>query len=476
MPARPLATGTAAGRTATPPAPTATRPSASATASPRPATATVASTTAASAAPTRAAGPAATSAATRTPTAPAAGQAPAATFPPYQSPTPRPTSTDPVQIGLVATVQSALTQAATPLPPSKTATTSGYQGIAALPLQGRGADREWWLVYPVGTRYGGDTPVDLWLAVYHRVGSGWQRVARVTFDQGPDYIAEESVSQIQVPSPLTWIAVSGSAGAHGGTFLVFSFDGQTLRQVVQHGQGNPYAGEARDVNGDNVPDIVLNTTEYYVSCYACGVRLWRFEVRRFEGDKLVRVELTKLPASAPAETRRLNERAVDLANGELWKDAQATIAQAVSLAPQDATVAWNAALIKLHAEPRGEQARQGPAKFLSSVFYGDYKAAVELLRPLEPDQWAALDSDVLIFATQNLVEEMTTKALAVEPKLAEAYFLRGLAAVTVDRSKPQPQPPRRSYADGLADLGKAVELAPQEPLFTKGLAYFRARR
>ena len=465
LPPRPIATATTAPPSVTVPPRTPTSPApASATPSPRPAATTpAAASVAASATPARTATQAAT-------------LAPGGAFPPYQSPTPRPTSTDPVQIGLVATVQAGLALTPTPRPASKAATTSGYASIAALPIQGRGGDREWWLVYPTGSRFGGETPLEMWLAVYHRTPSGWQRVSRLVLDQGPDFLAEESVSQIQVASPLTWLAVSSGAGAHGGLFQVFSFDGQALREVVHHGQGNPDAGEVRDLNGDGIPDIILNTTEYYVSCYACGVRLWRYEVQRFQGDRLVKVELTKLPATAPAEARRLNDRAVDLAKGELWKDAQATIAQAVSVAPQDATVAWNAALIQLHAEPRGRQAQQGPARFLSAVFYGDYKAALERLRPLEPDRWAAVDGDALIFGTQNLIDEMTTRALAVEPTLAEAYFLRGLEAVTVDRTKPQPQPPRRSYSDGLADLAKAVQLNPQEPLFAKGLAYFRARR
>ncbi len=473
LPPRPVSTAPLAPASPTAGPPTTTRPAPSVTPAPRPSAVTAVAATATSAPATRAATPAASATPARAATSAAT---PAATggFPPYQSPTPRPTSTDPVQIGLVATVQAALALTPTPHAASKTGRTSGYDGIAALPLQGRGADREWWLVYPIGSRFGGDTPLEMWLAVYRRTPSGWQRVTRLVLDQGPDFLAEESVSQIQVASPLTWLAISSGAGAHGGLFQVFSFDGQTLREVVHHGQGNPDAGQVRDLNGDGVPDIILNTTEYYVSCYACGVRLWRYEVQRFQGDRLIKVELTKLPTTAPAEARQLNDRAVDLANGELWKDAQAAIAQAMAQAPQDPTVAWNAALIKLYAEPRGQQARQGPARFLSSVLYGDYKAAVDLLRPLEPDQWAAVDGDALIFGTQNLMDEMTTKALAVEPKLAEAYFLRGLEAVTVDRSKPQP--PRRSYADGLADLAKAVELNPQEPVFAKGLAYFRARR
>jgi hypothetical protein len=62
---------------------------------------------------------------------------------------------------------------------------------------------------------------------------------------------------------------------------------------------------------------------------------------------------------------------VDLARGELWKDAQETIQKAAQLSPEDETVAWNSALIGLIAARRAEAAQEpdSPYPLLQNIFW-----------------------------------------------------------------------------------------------------------
>jgi tetratricopeptide (TPR) repeat protein len=201
------------------------------------------------------------------------------------------------------------------------------------------------------------------------------------------------------------------------------------------------------------------------------VRYIRYQVLRWNGSKLVLVELTLLPDSAPAEVRDLNNRAVKLAGAELWKEAQATAGQALALAPQDPTVTWNAALIRLHAEAYQSQLKDSPYPLLVQVFYGDYAAALEVMRPYTPEQIfdaptplvAGTPAEGWEDALSERIITSTTQALTVQPDLAAAYFLRGWATHLVRPDDPQVK----------ADIEKAATLAPNEPLFAASLAYLK---
>ena len=86
----------------------------------------------------------------------------------------------------------------------------------------------------------------------------------------PDYVGEGGLAQMQVEPSHTWMALEGGAGAHSGVFELLNFDGQTLQVQVNGFSSSPGVGTLQDINGDGVPDVVLNATDYYVFCYGAA--------------------------------------------------------------------------------------------------------------------------------------------------------------------------------------------------------------
>ncbi len=235
----------------------------------------------------------------------------------------------------------------------------------------------------------------------------------------------------------------------------------------------PGAGYVQDLNGDGLEEVVLDLTEPYVFCYACGVRLVDFSVLRWTGAQLEAVNLALLPDSAPAEARDANNLAVRFAEGWLWADARSTIAQAAALAPDDATVAWNKVVIDLLATGR-DMARNDAYPLLENLFYGDYGAVRDEMAAVGVDNLFGADTPLIVGTmAESWVDDLatwidlaTTKALTLDPDLPMAHFVRGWIALHVNPSDPA----------GLADIQRAAELAPNEPLFTNSVALLTGSR
>jgi hypothetical protein len=167
----------------------------------------------------------------------------------------------------------------------------------------------------------------------------------------------------------------------------------------------------------------------------------------------------------------LNNRAVDLAQADLWVDAQQFIQQALSRSPQEETIRWNALLIDHIAAIRAEAVTRSPYPLLSYVFYGDYPEAMRLVRGRSPKELfsnqSTLISGTLAQGRQvrlhEWMERFTSQALEVQPDLAAAYFLRAWSTYLVD-------PQDRHILD---DLAAAARLDPKEALFGLSLEYMR---
>ena len=230
-----------------------------------------------------------------------------------------------------------------------------------------------WIVHSTGSRSFDEPVQQHFVDVYTRDGSAWKELSRLELEN-PDYLDEDGVQQVMIEPQRMWLSVESGAGAHAGCLDILSFDGKVLKDEVSSCNSSPDGGEVADVNGDGVPDVVLNQSENYVFCYACGVRLKVFEVMRWDGTTLADVHVQKLPASAPSNVREANDRAVDLFNHELVKDAETAIENAAVLDPRNDTLKWNAAIIKLHADARRENVVDGGYPLLTNVFYGDYQA------------------------------------------------------------------------------------------------------
>lgn len=363
------------------------------------------------------------------------------------------------------------------LRPELEAMRASFRPVGVLPLVATGADEQLWLVYTYGFRGFGEGPgQEHWLAVYTANGGGYRKVSHAVLEW-PDYVEPSGVRQVFLgggdPPTRLWITVASGVGAHGGCCDLFMYDWQHLVGRVSHCHSSPGAGEVSDVDGDGVPEVVLNRSDEYVFCYACNVRYVAWMVLRCDEQECREVTFSGLPDSVPAEVRSLNDQAVALAKAGLWKDAQAAMAQALASGVYHPTLATNAALIRLHAEALERQIWEGGYPLLAHVFYGDYEAALALMRPLKPEDIWRPDTP-LVRGTlaegyeANLAEWLTRatgSALEARPDLAGAYFLRGWASYLQDPSGP----------NALADVRQAAELAPGEGLFAESLAYLEGR-
>lgn len=371
---------------------------------------------------------------------------------------------------LLQLVQSSLPEAA-------------FEGLDVLPLTVPNGSQPLWAVYSYGMRnYDLDPVPGHIVAIFAQGPDGWTEISRFDLDVapiggdpligvGPDIIAQDGVRQVFIDPSRTWIQVDGGVGAHSGTFQLLSFDGVALRQEVGGASSSPGAGMVADLNGDGQQDVVLDTTERYVFCYACGVSAPYFQVYTWDGKQMRPVAIAPLgQAEQDQPYWRPNNEAVRLAEAGLWAEALARVDEAVQAAgaadPLTAagSLRWNQALIKLDHDAYLKALQASAYPLLSSVFYGDYAGAVDIMRSFSIPE--IFDQDTPLVrgtaaegweeALSGYLVQSATDALSRVPDLAPAYFLRAWAGYLVDPSDPKVR----------EDLARAAALAPGDPLFS----------
>lgn len=359
-----------------------------------------------------------------------------------------------------------------------------YSGDPALlPLRAPVDSPPLWALYSTGMRNYDLDPVPAhFMAIFTRDEAGWRELARIDLNQPPagdellveplpDFIDPSGVQQVDIEPSRVWLTVDGGAGAHSGTFQVLSFDGQALTLELASSAASPGAGFVADVNQDGQNDVVFNATEPYIFCYACGVRHPYFQVHTWLGDALAPVELSDLMmgqrGTPPDEA---NSAAVALAQAGLWPDALTKIDEAVALAGGDdppaaaGSLRWNQALIRLNHDAHVQAVQDSAYPLLNQVFYGDYAAAVDLMRPYSVTQIFSADTPLVVgTAAEDWQPELSgyllssaNAALAVQPDLAPAWFVRAWARYLADQNDP-------SVA---LDAAQAAVLAPDDALYT----------
>ncbi len=350
-------------------------------------------------------------------------------------------------------------------PTPEGSTDSHIEGVHVTRVQGKTSPL--WVANTYGLR-NFDPQETHFVAVYSHPNEKWQELGRLALDL-PDYLDPGSVTQIRIEPTQLWLQVEGGAGAHGGVFYVLRFDGTTLSKEIEFSGSSPNAADVRDINGDGVLDVLENATDAYVFCYACGVQLINYDVMRWDGSKMVKVELQPLSPTVPAEARRLNDLALTEIKGELWKVAKENIDKAKTLAPQDETLGWNAALIGLTAGARQAHIKDSGHPLMETIFYGDYDAAIAGLRKYSPEELFGPQTPIIVGtpaegnedSLRKSIIDTTTKALVVDPNLAGALFLRGWAEFV----------PGKPNTAATSDIKHAAELNPQEELFKNAAAY-----
>jgi tetratricopeptide (TPR) repeat protein len=402
--------------------------------------------------------------------------APTATPAPTETPTPPVTGAEADPADLEALVAASLG-----ITTSETATyTIGIEGVRAIALENPLDDRPLWLAYTYGLR-NFDPLQNHLLAIYTYDGDEWLELAQVELaDNGdpenpavaPDYVGDGSVTQVAIEPTHIWVQLEGGVGAHSGVYGLYSFDGSTLALQVPGFSSSPGVGRLADLNNDGIQEVLLDATDYYVFCYACGVRKIDYTVWRWDGTQMAPVTLEPLPADAPAELQTINERALALVAAGLWKDALAAVeeAQTLSVSDPSETFTWNSALIRLNAEAKRDAISDSPYPLLANLFYGDFDAAVAVIRDEAWVDGAFSPDSPLITGTvaegweEALADWITNTvdpALAYNPDLAAAYFLRGWA--TYVRTGDE--------AAALPDVQRAAELAPDDEFYAKSVEF-----
>jgi hypothetical protein len=345
----------------------------------------------------------------------------------------------------------------------------GFSGVNVLPLKTANGQPPLWAAFTYGMR-SFDPQQNHFVSIFTHTETGWQQLSRLDLE-APDYIDPDSIQQVAIDPAHIWLEVQSGVGAHGGCYDLLMFDGSVLTDTVQNCSSSPGAGSVVDVNGDGQLDVVLDQTDAYVFCYACGVRFPGFAVMRWDGQRWVEVQLTLLPDSAPAELRQSINHAVELAQAGLWKEALAAVDQAAALNAPDETANWDAALIRLQVKALQDQIDNQAYPLLDNLFYGDYPAALNVMRAYSPEQLFGPDTPLITGTVAEgwadsvtyWVTSTTTSALKVQPDLAAGYFLQGWGLHLADPTS----------ADAVADIEKAAQLDPNEPLYSQSLAYLK---
>lgn len=345
----------------------------------------------------------------------------------------------------------------------------GIDHVSVIHLKSSTLPGNYWLVYSTGSRMFDNPPQQHFAAIYEHRDSGWRRISRVDL-MNPDYLAEGSVVQVNIEPTHYWIAVESGVGAHGGCFDLLSFDGSNLKDEESNCASDPAAGSVQDLVGDGTGEVILNTSDDYVFCYACGIRVASYKVMRWNGTALAEIKAETLTNSTVVGLKQTNDQAVELFNHSLLKDAHTAIEKAYALDPTNETVKWNRVLINLHADTRRQVAMDSQYPLLANLFYGDYDAALKVLRPHTLDDIlsdpktspliAGTVAEGYADALTAYITSTTTLALEADPNLAGAYYLRGWALHLAGGHDSQV----------VADIEKSVMLSPTDTLFASTLA------
>lgn len=362
-----------------------------------------------------------------------------------------------------------------------------YESVEVLPVNNLRGQPPLWVVYSTGRRnFEAPGSPSHFVALY-TVDSqqNWQELVSLNLQTdsdspSPDYLDKSGLHQVQIDPSRIWLSVEGGIGAHGGIFQLLSFDGKNLKIELTAANDTAGTGSIQDVNDDGVMDVVINVSDNYVFCYACGVRKYAYDVYRWDASssQMVKVELTTLSSEHPELVTIPNNTAVSDARAGLWKDALSQIVLAegtANTADQAAldTIRWNRGVIQINATALSKAVGDSPFPLLAKVFFGDYTAAEDMFHSYAPDQIFSQQSPLIIgtiaegnqSALSDYLMNSTNNAIGLDPRLSEAYFLRAWAEYLNNPADPNIR----------TDVMKALSLSPQDALYKASIEYLSAQ-
>ena len=306
------------------------------------------------------------------------------------------------------------------------------------------------------------------VSIHEALPGGWLELDRTELDC-VNYLDEFSLEQVKIEAASLWLTVQGGAGAHGGCLEVLRWDGQVLSLVISSFNSIPNAGSVMDLNGDGQLDLLLNNSDPYIFCYACGLQLYLARFFHWDGDKLAEAAPRSLPDDRSADLRAWNSHALALAEVGLYPDALIEIEQAQILAPSDATVHWNAAWIRHHLDVSRQLALASPFPVLSHVFAGDWDSSFDALWTMGVTNLfgdTPIPAGSAAFGFEHTVGELLIQygnnALTLQPERAVIHALGAWGRYLVNRDDP-------AVRSGLL---RAAELAPEDSRYSEFAAAF----
>ncbi|OQY47355.1 MAG: hypothetical protein B6242_05275 [Anaerolineaceae bacterium 4572_78] len=309
------------------------------------------------------------------------------------------------------------------------------------------------------------------VAVYTHNDNQWQEISRLDLESMPDYMHDSPPHVVEIEPDLAWIEIDGAVGAHSTVYEIVSFDGKNLNSEITSFNSSGEAGYLKDINEDGTLEVILNLTENYIFCYACGVRKPIFDIVAWNGSELLSVSLEFSTNFDPKSPDALNNKAVQLGQVELWMDAQTIMDEALAQDSDNPVFKKNGAIIKLHADAHKSFTENSPYPILNYIFYGDYDSAMNQFRPYTPSQIFTLDSPLIIDTVAQGWEPELVKwikgsvepTLELDPMSAESNFFLAWAAYLADPND----------IAVFTYLEKAMELDPEEMLYGECLSYLR---
>ncbi len=321
-----------------------------------------------------------------------------------------------------------------------------------------------------------DEPVNFFhfVALYrrHADGSWSERLAEVTLETAPQRtqvveLFDAGPRGRQEPAVL--IAITGPTGAHAGTLDVLLVEGESLTTVVSHISPQPDPGSLTDLDGDGVVEVILNTSDPYVFCYACLVEEKHEQIHRWTGTAYEPVALAA-PEGLSGDLATRAERVVSLAGADLWRDAATLAIETSRRAPDHEGLRWLSVVVNRTAAQRLGHAGSPDQPLLTNVLAGEYGAAFALMRALPPEEAFALDGPLIsaTAAEENLptmvayLLSYTAEALHVRDDDPAIHAVRalGLALASPD-----------DLAVAREAIGEALRLAPEDTFLQEATAY-----
>ncbi len=268
------------------------------------------------------------------------------------------------------------------------------------------------------------------------------------------------------------IAIRGGTGAHAGTLDVVLVEGELLRIGVSHVSARPGAGEIADLDGDGVVEIVLNSSNPYVFCYACSVEEKGELVYRWDGVEYAPVPL-EVPDDLEGDLVEAAERVVGLAAANLWRDAALLAIETARRAPDDKGLRLLSIVVNRNASLRLGYAGSPGQPLLTNVFAGEYGAAFALLAALPPEEAFALDGPLISgTAAETDLESMVAyllfyadEALKVRDDDPAIHAVRALGQVLASPD---------DLARARSSIARALRLAPDDAFLQAARAFLES--